>query len=78
MLRAETLRNLIFDEKLQERPGSSVVQLKLQRLTGTQLLKTGTEEKKLFSGGVILSFVQYEPNGKIRNSGVHTAYVPFK
>ena len=78
IVRAEALRNLIFDDKLQERPGSSVVQVNLQRLTGTQLLKAGTDEKKMFSGGVILSFVQYEPNGKIRNSGVHTAYVPFK
>ncbi len=78
MLRAEALRDLMFDDKLQERSGSSIVQLKLQKLTGTQLTKLGSEDKKTFSGGVVLSFVQYDPNGKVKNSGVHTAYIPFK
>ena len=75
MLRAETLRDLTFDEKFQERAGASVVQLKVQRLTGT---RTTRNEKDSFSGGVVLSFVQYEPNGMVKNSGVHTAYSPFR
>jgi DNA gyrase/topoisomerase IV subunit A len=77
MLRAEAIRDLIFDDKFQERPGSSVVQLKLQRLAGTARPKLRSDLKEGFSGGVILSFVQYEPNGKLKNSGVHSAYTGF-
>jgi hypothetical protein len=75
MLRAEALRDLTFDEKFQERPGSSVVQLTLQRLAGTRTPGNAAKgEKDTFSGGVMLSFMQYEPNGKLKNSGVFTGY----
>jgi hypothetical protein len=75
MLRAEALRDLIFDEKFQERPGATVVQLTLQQLAGTSHLEERVED---FSGGVVLSFIQYEPNGKLKKSGVHTVYSGFK
>jgi hypothetical protein len=75
LLRAETLRDLTFDEKFQERAGSSVVQLKLQRLTGTHTIPNPQKnDKETYSGGVVLSFMQYEPNGKLKNSGVFTGY----
>jgi len=82
LLRAEALRDLMFDDKLQERPGSSIVQIKTQRLTGTRLTPSpaarDNREKDTFSGGVVLSFLQYTPNGQLKNSGVYTAYTPFK
>lgn len=78
MLRAESLRDLTFDDKLQERAGASVVQFRLQRLAGSRLTKPGPPEKESFTGGVVLSFVQYEPNGKLKNSGVFTAYTGAK
>ena len=82
LLRAEALRDLTFDEKLQERAGSSIVQLKVQRLTGTRMVPSpaasSNKEKDSFSGGVVLSFMQYAPNGQLKNSGVYTAYTGFK
>jgi hypothetical protein len=75
MLRAEALRDLTFDDKLQERPGATIVQLKLQKLAGTYVTADDRED---FSGGVVLSFVQYEPNGKVKKSGVRSAYAGFK
>ncbi len=81
LLRAEALRDLTFDDKLQERPGSSIVQIKTQRLTGTRLSPPptpNTKERDTFSGGVVLSFLQYTPNGQLKNSGVYTGYTPFK
>ena len=83
LLRAESLRNLLFDDVLNERPGASIVQLKVERLTGTRSplppLNAGTKDPKdLYSGGVVLSFMQYQPGGKLKNSGVHTAYLGFK
>jgi len=75
MLRAEALRDLTFDEKFQERAGATVVQLTLQKLAGTYVT---TEQREDFSGGVVLSYVQYEPNGKLKKSGVHTVYSGFK
>ena len=75
MLRAEALRDLTFDDKFQERAGSSVVQLKLQRLTGTRIIPNAARnDKEMYSGGVVLSFLQYEPNGRVKNSGVFTTY----
>ena len=78
MLKAEALRDLTFDDKLQERSGASIVQLRLQRLTGSKITKAGFKETESFSGGVVLSFIQYEPSGKVKNSGVYTAYSGFK
>lgn len=82
LLRAEAVRDLTFDEKLQERPGASIVQLKVQRLTGTHLVPPNpardNKERDSFSGGVVLSFMQYTPGGKLKNSGVHSAYTGFK
>jgi hypothetical protein len=78
LIRAEVLRNLLFDEKMQQRAGASVVQLKLQHLGGSQITKMGSEEKRTYSGGVVLSFFQYEPGGRMINSGVQIAYSPFK
>lgn len=78
MLKAEALLDLMFDEKFMERTGTSVVQIKLQKLTGTRGTRIRPDSKDSFSGGVILSFVQYEPNGKMKNSGLYTAYTPFQ
>ena len=84
LMHAEALRDLTFDEKLKERSGSSIVQLKVQRLTGTRIVPPppsagrDSKEKDSFSGGVVLSFMQYSPSGKLKNSGVHTAYTGFK
>ena len=75
MLRAEALRDLTFDDKFQERPGATIVQLKLQKLAGTYVTADDRED---FSGGVVLSYVQYEPNGKVKKSGVRSAYAGFK
>lgn len=75
MLRAEALRDLTFDDKFQERPGATIVQLKLQKLAGTYV--TG-DDREDFSGGVVLSYVQYEPNGRVKKSGVRSAYSGFK
>lgn len=77
MLRAEAFRDLAFDEKLQERQGSTIVQIRLQKLTGS-VSRTRPDVKESYSGGVVLSFFQYEPNGKLKNSGVHTAYTGFQ
>ncbi len=78
MLRAEALRDLTFDDEFQERSGASVVQLRLQRLGGSKITKVGFKETENFSGGVVLSFIQYQPSGKVKNSGVYTAYSGFK
>ena len=82
LLRAEAVRDLTFDEKLQERAGASIVQLKVQRLSGTRMVPSASardnKEKDSFSGGVVLSFMQYSPGGKLKNSGVHSAYSGFK
>ena len=82
LLRAEAVRDLTFDEKLQERAGASIVQLKVQRLSGTRMVPPpsarDTKERDSFSGGVVLSFMQYSPGGKLKNSGVHSAYTGFK
>jgi hypothetical protein len=75
MLRAEALRDLTFDDKFQERPGATIVQLKLQKLAGTYVTADDRED---FSGGVVMSYVQYEPNGKVKKSGVRSAYAGFK
>jgi hypothetical protein len=78
LLRAESLRDLTFDENFRERPGASIVHLKLQKIAGTSRLKLGNNPRAGFSGGVILSFVQYDPNGKVKNSGVETSYEGFR
>jgi hypothetical protein len=75
MLRAEALRDLTFDEKFQERAGATVVQFTLQRLAGTYVTDNQRED---FSGGAVLSYVQYEPNGRLKKSGLHTLYSGFK
>ena len=42
---AEALRGLMFDEKLQERAGSSIVQFRLERLTGTHVTIPASKDK---------------------------------
>jgi len=78
LLRAESLRDLILDENFGERPGASIVHLKLERIAGTSRSTLGNNARAGFSGGVVLSFVQYDPNGKVMNSGVETAYSGFR
>ncbi len=76
MLRAESMRDLAFDERFQAKTGATIVQIKIQKLGGSsRVIKNSVfDTKEGFSGGVVLSYVQYEPNGKIRRSGVHSAY----
>ena len=76
MLRAESMRDLAFDERFQAKTGATIVQVKIQKLGGSsRVVKNSVfDTKEGFSGGVVLSYVQYEPNGKIRRSGVHSAY----
>ena len=76
MLRAEALRDLTFDDKFQERAGATIVQIKLQKLSGSYV--TTTDQHEEFSGGAALSYIQFEPNGKLKKSGVHTVYSGFK
>ncbi len=85
LLRAESLRDLLFDDKLQPRQGASIVSFSVQKLTGTRedvglrlLTAGGKAAAEPYRGGVVLSFLQYAPTGKVKNSGVYTSYVPFK
>ena len=64
MLRAEALRNLMFDDALQQRPETSIIQLVAQRVTITR--------GNRLENGYAVSFVQYEPNGKLKNAGSRT------
>ena len=78
LLEGEGLRGLAFDDNFQPLPGTSILRLKMHRIAGTNRSKLRGDAKIGFSGGIVLSFVQYDPTGRVKNSGVETAYIPFK
>lgn len=78
MLRAQALRDLLFDSNGIPIEGASILQTKVEKLVGSVRVRKSiwTSAKEDYSGGVVLSFLQYDPNGKLLNKSIHGCHGP--